>query len=461
MSGGGSAIGITAAVLSGGAQRAFGDETGFADGDAHDIPHYGGAADRVLASNSEGVSHVAADGGRTAASALSSGALDSSDGLGDRVGAALINAAGEVSLNSMQVHATTGPIRLPLCIYVHTKHERICKYNFWSFISEDWCKTRCQKRDDVAVLLHSQTDLVGIKIHLWHILKLFVPWYPKSFDFIVSLLLSLDLIHRVTRKTAFEESQKRNGVDSSEEDVPLHLWVAHKNRYSWNPRISTYFPRRQIIVPQKGLVTVKSSYVVKRKGRGFGVICGEDLEVGDIAAVYCGELKREVLSRANTSRSEGTHYLSLSRDLIIDGSLHGRFDTDFFIQNGSGSFFNSSSDYNCVLRVYPRNIDTSSHCYELLEAGREIAISNLIVVLLEVEKKMSAGTEMFWNYRTESPRNESPVSSQESTTSSQAWNPCWRRIWSSRRNTCSFGKPYIPACATSIRKTPSLNHIHH
>jgi hypothetical protein len=112
---------------------------------------------------------------------------------------------------------------------------------------------------------------------------------------------------------------------------------------------------------------VRRAYLKMTQSMGIGLFADENMDEGDIAAVYNGVLRdlEPGETRGNTDADFGSHLQSLSKyggvqgagTQTVDGALQGDCDLEFFVREGAMSLMNSSPssmEHNVDLVVWPR-----------------------------------------------------------------------------------------------------------
>jgi len=115
---------------------------------------------------------------------------------------------------------------------------------------------------------------------------------------------------------------------------------------------------------------VRIAYLKMTQSMGMGTFAGEDMNEGDVAALYNGDMRdlEPGETRGNTDADFGPHIQSLSRyggvqgagTQVVDGAIQGDKDLEFFVREGAMSLMNStpsSVEHNVDLVVWPR-LDT-------------------------------------------------------------------------------------------------------
>ena len=107
-------------------------------------------------------------------------------------------------------------------------------------------------------------------------------------------------------------------------------------------------------------------------------------------------------SRKNQDQGQ-SHWVNLREygrgDYIVNGSMHGRWDKAYYVQNGVGSVLNSSSDVDCNCRLvcFPQKLGAFD--YALVEEGQPLPLDQMqLWVLLQAKRDIEADEELKWNY---------------------------------------------------------------
>lgn len=136
------------------------------------------------------------------------------------------------------------------------------------------------------------------------------------------------------------------------------------------PQLPPNFPTRIAHFRMTG--NVRRVYLKMTQNMGMGTFADEDMFEGDTAAFYNGEFRDLAPgeTRGNTAADFGAHLQAVTLyggvqgrgNQVVDGSVHGDYDIDFFVEEGVMSFMNScrfrSMEHNVDAVVWPR-LDTA------------------------------------------------------------------------------------------------------
>lgn len=186
----------------------------------------------------------------------------------------------------------------------------------------------------------------------------------------------------------------------TDEPVPFLFYGEYVTRLYVPARKITYMQGRE-----EKEITSKASYVMLFRQLGWAVFAAEPVTAGDVVGFYTGELINTETDPF-MSRRQLSHFLGMVRyngasNMTIDGSQHGEYHLAFFAKNGVGSFFNSSVEPNCMMRVVPGRADTSCKLYAIPEVDKRMPAGHLPMFgYLVANSDIRRGAQLTWNYRT-------------------------------------------------------------